>query len=114
MTLTIALIWCLLAIATAYLWHRVRRSQPRPRMTLLPRTAPPVDVTITLTQRQLANIQLAALAVSLGAEKAIGLGCDYANSAGVGRLIILICDEAVFTKAVSPALEAHLKSGSGA
>lgn len=109
MTLTILLGWCLAALGVAYLWHVVRRSQPkRPKFALVP---PPVEVTITLTQRQLANMQIAALLVSTGAEKAVALGCDYANSAGVGRLIVLVCDDATFVKAVEPAVRAHLEAG---
>ena len=103
----IALGWATVVGVTVAAWRRFCRKQPRP--------APPpfraIDdgsMRVTLTERQRVSIELAALAVSTHMEKAVALGCDYTNSAGVGRLVVLVCDDEVFTRAVEPAVKAHL------
>lgn len=118
--LTIALGWCLAAIASAWLWYRVARARPRTAPSRVqPRIAKcQCDVCtgktqighLALSPAQIIDVQSGVLLVGTGASRVATLGVDYLNESGPGQLIIVTVDAPMWEQVVGPAIRAHLQS----
>lgn len=65
-------------------------------------------VPLPLGAQEIANVQAGVIAVAGCVTRAIAGTADYMTGSGVGRVALIICDDALFTQVVEPAIKQHL------
>ena len=124
-TLGIAVVWAALIAFIVVVWHSIHGRQARAaaaplmiRTGYLTQLGPPKcncgicagRVALPLSTQEVANVQAGVLAVVGGVTRVVAAGADYMTASGVGRVALIICDDALFTQVVEPAIEKHLRS----
>lgn len=107
--------WVGIIFMLVALWRVILAKQPRPAK---PRRVAPKcscaicggEITAPLSEREIHNVQAGIIEVVSGATRSVVGTAEYMTTQGLGRVVLIICDDAIYTQVVDPAIRAHLQA----